>query len=99
MLALSNNIFHYDKDEGSAVPEVSCRVGYQITPNIRATVGYTLIIWDDVARAGDQINRVINPTFVPGFPGGPSTTPVPSIPLYQNNLYIQGLTLGMEVRF
>ncbi len=99
LLALSNNIFHYDKDEGSAVPEVSCRVGYQITPNIRATVGYTLIIWDDVARAGDQINRVINPTLVPGFPGGPSTTPVPSIPLYQNNLYIQGLTLGMEVRF
>jgi Putative beta barrel porin-7 (BBP7) len=99
LLALPTNIGHFSRNQGSVVPEFNCRLAYQVTPNVRATLGYSLLIWDDVVRAGDQINRFINPTFVPGFPGGPSGASNPIFPNTQNNLYIQGLTLGMEVRF
>lgn len=99
LLALPTNIGHFSRDQGSFVPEVNCKVGYQLTPQVRATLGYMFLVWDDVVRAGDQVSRSINPSFVPGFPGGPSGPPSPLLQPLQSNAYLQGLTLGLEVRF
>jgi Putative beta barrel porin-7 (BBP7) len=99
LLALSSNIGHYSKNEGSVIPEFSCKVGYQLTENVRATIGYTLLIWDDVVRAGNQIDRGVNPTLVPGFSGTVTGPLNPAFSFQQTNLWVQGLTLGLELKF
>jgi len=100
LLALSSNIGHHSMDKGSVIPEFSCKVGYQFTENVRATLGYTLLIWDDVVRSGNQIDRGVNPTLVPGFIG---TVTGPANPAFsfqqQTNLWVQGLTVGLELQF
>jgi hypothetical protein len=38
----------------SVLPELRADLGYQITPNFRAYVGYNFIWWTNVAVVGDQ---------------------------------------------
>jgi len=38
----------------SVMPEWRADIGYQITPNFRAYVGYNFIWWSNVAIVGDQ---------------------------------------------
>jgi Putative beta barrel porin-7 (BBP7) len=35
-------------------------IGYNLTYNLRATVGYTFLYWNTVARPGDQIDTSLN---------------------------------------
>jgi len=46
-------------------PQLGVNVGYQLTDNVRAFVGYTFLYWNDVLRPGDQIDRVVNTTQSP----------------------------------
>ena len=56
------------------MPELGVTLGYQLNPCWRATLGYTFIYWSRVARAGDQIDRDINPDlFPPEQDGAPPT--------------------------
>ncbi len=99
LLALSSNIGHYSRgNEVSVIPEFEAKLGYQITPRIRATVGYTIIYWDNVVRAADQVDRTINPNLLPnsGAAGGPER---PAFQFNRDNLWVQGLELGLEFRF
>ncbi len=54
--------------EVSLIPEFDLKAGYQITPRIRATLGYTLLYWTDTVRAGDAVNSTVNPTLLPNSP-------------------------------
>ena len=98
LLALPTNIGHHSRDEGALVPELGVKLGYQVTPNVRATVGYTYLYWSDVARAGDLVNTTINPGRIP-----PSTTTTgpqqPAFFFQKSNLWVQGIDLGLELRF
>jgi Putative beta barrel porin-7 (BBP7) len=98
LLTQSSNINHYSKIEGSVVSEINCKAVWEFTPNLRTTVGYTLMIWDDVVRAADVVDLRVNPSLLPG--NGPLNGPAnPAFTFRQNNLYLQGLTLGLEMRF
>src|SRR5262249_26870691 len=55
--ALPSNIGRFSRDQFSVVPEFGLNIGWQATPNIRLTAGYTLIYWTDVLRAGEQVDR------------------------------------------
>lgn len=56
LLALSRNSGHFSRDEISVIPEFGMKLGYQISPRLRASVGYTVLFWNNVVRAGDQID-------------------------------------------
>jgi hypothetical protein len=101
ILALPSNIGHFSRDRFSVVPELSLNVGYQVTHNVRAFVGYTFLYWSDVLRPGDQIDRVINPTQIPSTLG-PGTLVGPARPtviLRETDFWAQGLNVGVEFRF
>ena len=48
---------------------MSLRVGCQVCGCLRAFVGYDVLYWTRVARPGDQIDRILNPSQSPIFFG------------------------------
>jgi hypothetical protein len=100
-LAQASNIGSHNSTDFSVVPEVNATLGYQITPHLRLLVGYNVLYWNRIARAGGQIDRRIDlsqsptdQTFVPGRIG---TTPA-----FLNNrtdFWTHGLNLGIELKF
>src|SRR5690606_38189613 len=65
LLANAGNIGRTTRDEFGVLPEFTCNLACQITPNLSAFVGYNVIWLGDVVRAGAQINPRINPGLVP----------------------------------
>ncbi len=101
LLALPTNIGHYEHDEFTVVPEIDFNVGYQLTRNIRAFVGYSFLYWSNVARPGDQIDRTINVTQIPST-SGPDTLIGPARPAFilnQTDIWAQGINFGIELRY
>jgi Putative beta barrel porin-7 (BBP7) len=99
LLALPSNIGHFSRNsEISVIPEIELKVGYQLTPRLRATLGYTFLYWDNVVRAADQVDRMVNPNLLPnsGATGGPLA---PAFQFNRDNLWVQGLEVGLEFRF
>jgi hypothetical protein len=98
-LALSPNIGHHSRgNEVSVIPELDLKVGYQITPQLRATLGYTYLYWDNVVRAGAEVDTTINPNLLPNShtTGGPNN---PAFQFNRSNIWVQGLEFGLEYRF
>jgi hypothetical protein len=98
-LALANNTGHFSRGgEVSVIPEFDAKLGYQVSPHLRATIGYTIVYWDNVVRATDQFDRSVNPNLLPNSQGtgGPGN---PAFAYHRDNIWIQGLNPGLEFRF
>jgi len=96
--AQPSNIGSQSRNAFSVVPQVGLKVGYNILPNLRATVGYDFVYWSDVVRPGDQIDRRINYTQLPGL--GPVTGPALPAPFFNtSSFWAQGLSFGLELKF
>ncbi len=96
LLALPTNIGTYTRNQFSVIPQINANLGYNLTPSLRAIVGYTFIYWGNVARAGDQISLDVNETYIPaGFaqPQGPRR---PAFAWQPNDFWAQGLNVGLD---
>ncbi len=82
LLAQTTNIGHYQRNQFAVVPELGVNLGYQLTPRLRAIVGYTFIFWSNVARAGDQIDTSVNGSYVGQALSGATVTGDPRHPLF-----------------
>jgi putative beta barrel porin BBP7 len=89
LLAAQSNMGTYDRDLFSVVPELGVTVGYDVTCQLRATLGYTFIYWSQVARPADQIDLNVNP-------GGGS---FPQFNFHCADFWAQGFNLGLEYRY
>jgi hypothetical protein len=96
MLALASNIGEYKLDQFTAVPELGLTLAYDLSCHLRATFGYSLIYWSDVARPGDQIDLNISPR---QFPPPTGTSEKPAFVLRTTDYWAQGLNLGLDYRF
>ena len=99
MLALDSNIGSYRRDEFTMVPELGFTLGIRVTDWLHATVGYSLLYFPNVVRAGDQIDRDLNPgQFAP--PIDPLTGAArPRFSFVETDYWAHGLNLGGEIRF
>jgi hypothetical protein len=81
------------------VPELQFKIGYAITPCVRATLGYDFLYYSDVIRPGDQINREIpkGQTFQQGH--ATDSTASPSRFFNTTSFYAHGLVFGLEFSF
>ncbi|HUG92708.1 MAG TPA: BBP7 family outer membrane beta-barrel protein [Planctomycetaceae bacterium] len=98
LLALPTNIGTYSRDRFAVVPEIGVNLGYQVTNNLRAFVGYSFIYWSSVVRPGDQIDLGINPTQLPD-PNGPGVLVGPARPAFRfrdTDFWAQGINFGVE---
>ena len=96
LLAQRTNIGDYSRNRFAVVPELGITLGYAISPQWRATVGYTFLYWSSVVRPGDQIDRDVNPNLFP-----PEVTPFtglerPAFTFVESDLWVNGLSVGLE---
>jgi hypothetical protein len=100
VLATSANIGDYERTAFAVVPEVGLNLGYHITPRWMVRVGYSFIYWSNVARPGNQVNRVVSPNLVPTDPSYGTAGPnAPAFQLQSSSYWIQGINLGFQFDF
>jgi hypothetical protein len=101
LLALSSNIGHFSRDRFAVVPEVGINLGYQLTENLHAFVGYTFLYWNRVVRPADQIDRGLDITRIPNFgiQANPLPTPRPAVLFRETEFWAQGINFGLEFRY
>lgn len=96
LLAQRTNIGEYTANEFAMVPELGLTLGYDLNPCWRFTMGYTLLYWSRVARAGDQIDTDVNPNLIPPEDPAVTTHLRPEFNLQYADFWATGLNLGLE---
>jgi hypothetical protein len=97
LLAQRTNIGVFRSSDWAVVPDLDLTVGCWLTSHCRFLVGYSLLYWPGVARAGDQIDFGINPSQLPpGTLAGPAR---PAFVLHRSDMWAQGLSVGVEYRY
>lgn len=97
LLAQRTNIGTYQDDEFAVVPELGLTLGYQLNPCWKITAGYTWLYWSRVTRAGDQIDRNVNPDLIPEEAVPPADTHLsPRFRFVHDDFWAHGLRLGLE---
>jgi hypothetical protein len=98
LLALSSNIGSHNSGQWTVVPEFGGWLGFQATEHTRVFVGYSLLYWPRIARAGEQIDLSVNPSLIIPLQAtsGPQN---PNFTLHTGSLWAQGIDLGIEFRF
>lgn len=97
MLALPTNSGKSQESGFAAIPEFGVNIGYDVTPRLKATVGYTFIYWSRIARPADQIDPSLNPTQFP--PGTLVGFPAPEPKFVLTDYWAQGLNVGLDYRY
>ncbi|MGD0516909.1 MAG: BBP7 family outer membrane beta-barrel protein [Thermoguttaceae bacterium] len=92
----SNSGVHVN-NQFTVIPQFGAEIGYQITPHVRTFMGYNLIYWACVMRAGDQID--LNMDTSNWAPVKADGLPYPQYLGRQTNFWAQGINIGTEVRF
>jgi hypothetical protein len=98
LLALSSNIGSHNSGQWTVVPEFGSWLGFQATEHTRVFVGYSLLYWPRIARAGEQIDLSVNPSLIIPLQATPGPQN-PNFTLRTGNLWAQGIDLGIEFRF
>ena len=102
LFAQTTNMGNHTETRFSIVPEVGITVGYQCTNNIRIFGGYNVLCWSGTVRAGEQINRGVNATYIPDPVTGavaPSGAFAPWFHHRDENFYVHGYSVGVEFRW
>jgi hypothetical protein len=97
LLALPTNIVSFGQDRISVVPELSARLGYQITPQLRAFAGYNFIYWTGVVRPGGIVDTTVNPTQLP--PGALVGAARPAPRADPTDYWVHGVNVGVAFNF
>lgn len=107
VFAQPSNIGPHVRDTFSVLPDVAVNIGYELTSWARLTIGYNFLALSNLARPGDQIDRVINSTrtglaavsqATAGTPP-PSGPTAPTFAFHDSSFWAQGLTFGLALRF
>jgi hypothetical protein len=97
LLTQPTNIGTFTADKFAVVYEAQTILGYQVTDGLRAFVSYSYLYWSNVARAGDQIDLVVNSSQIP--PGTLNGAARPSFVRNDTNFWAQGISFGLELRY
>lgn len=100
-LTQPSNIGTQSQGRFAVVPEADLNFGIRLSPWASFTVGYSFLYVSSVARPGDQIDRVINPTQSPAILGtGSVPNPArPALSVHDTDFWVQGLNFGFDLRF
>lgn len=79
------------------VPQLGVNVGFNPLQAVQFKVGYDFLYWSNVARPGDQIDRVINPTQVLGQQLTGPGRPLPQF--NRTDFWAHGFNFGVFVNF
>ena len=92
------NIGTFVRDDFVVIPQLGFEVGYQVTCRMRAFLGYNLLYWAPVARAGNQITPYVDSARL--FQSGRTPIlPFPDFDYHCSNFFAHGINAGLEFRF
>ncbi|MHB0959984.1 MAG: BBP7 family outer membrane beta-barrel protein [Pirellulaceae bacterium] len=94
LLALPTNLGRHQSSSFSMAPELSIKVRRQLSRFLVLTLGYSVLVVDNVVRTGDQLDLVVNPTQINGGPL--SGVPRPAVLMNDSRLWLQGFNIGLE---
>ncbi|HEY1380418.1 MAG TPA: BBP7 family outer membrane beta-barrel protein, partial [Gemmataceae bacterium] len=94
------NVGRYSRDRFAVVPELLLKLGYQITPHIRATVGYDILTVSSVERSGAAINPAVNPEFTRFIVVHKNSgLHEPTFHFSGTDFWAQGITFGLTMTY
>lgn len=109
IFAQPTNIGTHTRDVFAVAPEATTNLGYKLTRWARVMFGYNVLYLSSVARPGDQIDRVINPTRTAYAAAFNANSPNLAIPLVgpanpavtfrDSSFWAQGVNVGLEVSY
>jgi hypothetical protein len=103
LLALPSGSGSFSRERFAVVPEVGLRVSYRLTECLHAFVGYDFLYWSSVVRPADQVDRAVDSRQLAGLLGAaaPAAAGVarPAVPPQGAGLWVQGIGLGLELRY
>jgi hypothetical protein len=77
----------YARDRFALAPEAQLNIGYQITPSLRAMIGYNFLYLSSVARPGHQIDNTFDGVVHP------------IVPMASSSYWTQGLNFSLQFSF
>ena len=92
-----SNIGRTSANTFTVSPQVSLKIGLDLTSRLRATVGYDFLYWSSVVRPGNQIDHNLNPTQFPG--AAFSGSPLPAAQFNRSDFLAHGVSFGLEFRY
>jgi Putative beta barrel porin-7 (BBP7) len=103
MFAQSTNIGHHSRTVFAVIPEVGGNLGFRLTNWATVTLGYTFLYASNVARPGNQMDRVINPTQSQAISlNNPATLTGAARPSFKfdgTDFWAHGLNVGIALNF
>lgn len=98
LLAQPTNIGTYHRKETGFVPEFALNLNRRLTDHLDLTVGYSIMYFNSVVLAGDQIDTTVNGSQIQNGPlVGPAS---PAFNGFNDTDYfVHGLTLGLGFHF
>ncbi len=97
LLTQPTNIGSYSRNVFAIVPEANANLKWDVTCNLRATLGYTFLYINRVQRSGSAIDTTINPTQING--GTLVGQASPAFAPYSTTWWAHGVTAGIEYRW
>jgi hypothetical protein len=89
--------WEFTDQEFAVVPQAEVRVGRRFSDRIRLSVGYSLLYWSQVVRAGENISTTINSNQLPLYGGTPMAANAMS--LQSSSFWAQGLSFRFEWQY
>ncbi len=96
LLAQPSNIGTHARDRICYIPELTLNLAYHIRPTVSVHVGYNFIWMSNVVVSGEQIDRRVNLSQVPGPVVGPN---LPAFQFQSTEYWVQGINMGMSWNF
>lgn len=97
------NIGVHSRDRFAVIPQTTFSLAVNLTCNLRARIGYSFLYVSSVARPGNSVDGVINPTQAPSITGVPNQAlfgPArPASLLHGSDFWAQGLNFGLELAY
>ncbi len=96
-----NTNVSWSENNFSFVPEANLKLALKLRPHVRFTVGYSFLMFSDVATVGDNMNRVVSSEYVVQDDIGTTNTPdrPSSDGLESDSFFVHGLDLGAVIEF
>lgn len=100
VLALNSNSGHFFRNGFAVAPELGVNVLWDLRSWLRLKAGYSMIYLSDVARPGNQIDRVIDPGRIPSDSNFGTFGPRRPMTIFNDtDFWAQGINLGLEFLF
>ncbi len=86
----------FSRDTFTFAPEVNFKLAYQMRQHVHFTVGYSLVYWDSVALAGEQISPVVDARRIGNLALADQE---PEYVFQDSAFFVQGIDLGVTVEY